>query len=509
MRLKIPIQWAVVLAVAASVLFGRPVPASAQDGPPTPPSPSGPATLDGSVRVASVPFSDTFDSDEAWLPQGAWQFDAQTAYEGGGWRLDAAWRRKESILEYRDLIDLNGTLGAQLMFRQMGMLPSSDLIAVDISLDGGQTWILVDQQIGVEADDWMLHTVDLARFRGQVIRLRLRVSTGIALPADPDAPLRPPAYAIDNLTIQFRLPEEVGPPEGPLLPGTLAGLHLTLGADPGGVLDLIKKLRAAGWTLGTLKGTTGTEDLLNEVAEVSPETVIVYRSLLTPWGQIDCPDPYKDPVSEAQVWMNGLRPYWDKVNADYYEVINECLLSSAGNYAVSFPMEWLVAFSIEAMRIANEQGRCLLLFSFGVGTPEIAEFARLAPAFEYALEHPCQEGRYHGISLHAYGHDQGELVSETDDWLGYRHRRFYAEILRLVPGADRLPVYLTEVGPGNGYEQFSCSTIIRDIIQYTDRLQPDTYIKGFHLWTLGWSALDLTPCLGPLGDALVSYYTTR
>ena len=290
---------------------------------------------------------------------------------------------------------------------------------------------------------------------------------------------------------------------------TLLGLHLLNWASQAQVLGLVKQLVDAGHPMGVLKGLTGAEGTLNEAKRISPQTVIIFRSIIHGFTGGDCPNADNDPIAEAREWVESLQRHWTKVNADYYEVINECLLSSAGNYAVSFPMEWLVAFSIEAMRIANEQGRCLLLFSFGVGTPEIAEFARLAPAFEYALEHPCQEGRYHGISLHAYGHDQGELVSETDDWLGYRHRRFYAEILRLVPGADRLPVYLTEVGPGNGYEQFSCSTIIRDIIQYTDRLQPDTYIKGFHLWTLGWSALDLTPCLGPLGDALVSYYTTR
>src|SRR5690606_36089388 len=178
----------------AMILFALPASTAAQDGPPAArptPAPAGPGSA---ARVVSVPFSDTFETTDTWLPRGAWAFDTQTAYEGGAWRLDAAWRQKESVLEYRGLIDLNGLLGAQLMFRQKGTLPTSDLITVDVSLDGGLSWVLVDQQIGVEADDWALHTVDLARFRGQVIRLRLRVSTGIAMPAEPgDVPL-PPAY---------------------------------------------------------------------------------------------------------------------------------------------------------------------------------------------------------------------------------------------------------------------------------------------------------------------------
>jgi hypothetical protein len=236
--------------------------------------------------------------------------------------------------------------------------------------------------------------------------------------------------------------------------------------------------------------------------------VIVYRSLVTPWGQIDCPDPNKDPVSEAEVWMWGITPYWEGVNADFFEIMNECVFYE-GQYARSFPMQWLVPFSIEAMRIANSMGYCLLLFSFGGGTPEVSEFAQLAPALQYALDNPCQPGRHHGIALHTYSGDPQLLVSESDDWLGYRHRRFFAAILPIVPEAVNLPVYFTETGPGNGYVQFSCADIVRDMIQYTERLKTDSYVKGMHLWTMGWAKVDVGPCLPLLGDALLDYYAGR
>jgi hypothetical protein len=483
----------------------------AQDGPPAlqptptlmPPS--------NSVRVVSLPFSDTFDITDYWLPGGAWQFDTESAYDGTGWFLDGTQRETDSILEYTRIIDLSGSLGAQLIFRQKGSLPGSDLIAVDLSFDGGQSWVMVDQQIGINTD-WEAHAVSLADYRGQFVRLRLRAVTGTAMldvtEEAPDteedtAPLVI-GYWIDNLTIQYKMDDEELV-EGPELPGTMLGLHLNLGADPTTVLNLVKRLRQAGHPMGTIKGTTGTEDLLNEIATVSPETVIVYRSLVTPWGQIDCPDPSKNPVSEAQVWMNGLSEYFDKVQADYYEIMNECVFYE-GLYARSFPMDWLVPFSIEAMRIANTQGRCLLLFSFGGGTPEIHEFAQLVPALQYALEHPCQPGKYHGIALHTYSGDPNTLVSESDDWLGYRYKRFFAAVEPQLPDVVKLPVYFTETGPGNGYVQFSCEDITRDMIQYTDRLKADPYIKGFHVWTMGWGPVDVGPCLPLIGEALLSYY---
>ena len=61
-------------------------------------------------------------------------------------------RSLESILEYQALLDLSGPLGAQLIFRQSGSLPTTDLITIEVSLNGGATWVPIDQQIGIETD---------------------------------------------------------------------------------------------------------------------------------------------------------------------------------------------------------------------------------------------------------------------------------------------------------------------------------------------------------------------
>jgi len=480
---------------------------NAQDGTLTPTLPA--PTLNDPT-VMALPFGDTFDTNCCWQPDGTWHFDPDTAYEGGGWYADGAVRELVSTLAYSMMIDLSGTLSAQVVFRQKASLPASDFVALDLSLDGGQSWIMVDQQIGPQTD-WEQHIVDLTDYRGQVIRLRFRLNTGIAVPAATPVPGETPnsasdgdeaetGYWIDNLAIQYVMvpPVFVLADTGPR---TLMGLHLTLGARSAPVIDLVKRLSAIGWPLGSIKGTTGTEAILNEVKTISPQTVVIYRSLATPLGMRDCPDTSRDPVAEAQIWVTGQQAYWRGVHADYYELMNECLP----------PADWLVAFSIEAMRVAASQGECLLLFSFSTGNPDPAFFDQLTPVYDYALKNPCQAGRYHGIALHAYGYNPTTLVSESGISLGFRHRLFYSYVLSKLPEAIQVPVYLTEAGPGNGSTQFKCADITRDVLQYTQQLEYDPYIRGFEWWNFGSQGqwVDDTDCLPAIGDVLVNYYAAR
>lgn len=493
---------------------------SAQDGTPVP-TPDGTPNGDGEamVQVIGLPFADTFNTDANWLFSGAWRYGIAAGYEGGGWYVDAAQlspqAAMEHTLEYEFPIDMFGQLGALLFFRQRGNLPGSDLIAVDITFDGGETWVMVDHQIGIDAG-WEQRMVDLTLYRGQVLRLRFRVSTGVRLEPDPAAvetPLPPDAepeaiipegYWIDNVSIQYAelipdnlaafIPEIQGP-------HTLMGLHLVVGAKQQPVVDLARRMAELGWPLGTIKGTTDTEDILNAVAAVSPETMIVFRSLLTPWGMRDCPNLHADPVAEAQRWMYGIYPFWGGVNADYYEIMNECLPSA----------EWLVPFSIEAMRIASTLGKCILVFSFPPGHPEVDFWQRLTPVLDYALDNPCGPGRYHGVALHAYGVDTQTLVSQSGLYLGLRHRLLYTQLLMDRPEYARLPVYLTEAGPGDGSTTFPCEDVTRDVILFTQQLEYDPYVRGFHLWNVGpiGQFFDVTACLPMISNALANYYAAK
>jgi hypothetical protein len=481
-----------------------------QDGPPLPP------TVDSAATVVALPFGDPFDDTPTqWKTTGDWRYGRNAGYDGGGWILDAAQSSNESILEYMPYIDLQGTLDAQIMFRQRGHMSLSDLIAVEISLDGGMTWFIVDSQSGLtptidkgnppatgtgEGDDWILREISLADYRNQVIRLRFRVQTGVRLDQERTETF---VYQIDNLSIQYV--EEVPIyPQLVSVPHTLLGLHLIVGAQEGPVLDLVTRLRDAGWPMGTIKGTSGTESLLAKVAKISPETIIVYRSLETPRGMIDCANSFEDPVVEANAWMAGLWPEWEGVPADYFETTNECFP----------PIDWLVPFTIETMRLAAARGYCLLVFSFAAGNPEPYQYDQLKPVYEYALQHPCQPGRRHGIALHVYSGGPDRLLSDSGIWLGLRYRLYYEQLLPELPQATQLPVFFTEAGPGDGRipSPFTCQDITRDMIRYTQQLEETPYIQGFHLWNVGspdFHWVDVTECLPTLGDALINYYSSK
>lgn len=526
---------------------------NAQDGTPSPdpivttPVPTFLPTQDPASVIARVPFTETFDTDQGWEAEGAWRYEPLQGETTGAWFVDSHQRETVSILTYQSSIDLNGVLNARLLYRQNGHLTSSDFVAAEISLDGGATWLLLDMQVGVDAA-WDLQTVDLSKYRGQVVRLRFRVQTGrlpdevdenagyyddtegtykptptptVASPTEsateagadgatvfdvPDAPVVQTVlygdYGIDNLTIQFfEVPQELAMLPLQVYRRTLMGLHLVVGAQGDPVISLAKRLNDIGWPLGTLKGTSGTESILNAVARSSPETVIVYRSLETPWGLVDCPNEHTDPVAEAQRWISGLQPYWDRVDADYYELMNECLPSA----------EWLTSFTIEAMRLAQLYSECLLVFSFPPGNPDPGYYQALWPVYEYALANPCQPGRYHGVALHAYGIERTRLVSETDTSIGLRHRLFYNDLIQSIPQSVYLDVYVTEMGQGDGATPFTCEDIARDVITYTRQLEHDPYVRGFHLWNLGLTQqfVDITECMPVISDALVTYYSAK
>ena len=292
--------------------------------------------------------------------------------------------------------------------------------------------------------------------------------------------------------------------EGRPVKSTAFGLHLITANEGDQVIQLVQQLQANGITLGTIKGLNHTEQLLNDVKRMSPETIVVYRSLLTTTnGLTDCPnwDSTSDFARLARDWINSLTPYWDAVNADYYEIMNECGAS----------WEAQTQFSIEAMKVANEQGRCLLIYSFTAGQPEIEAAEALLPAFEYAANNPCQPGRYHGIAMHASAFDKGLALAEGSEWMTLRHRKLRERIIGRVPKAANLPFFLTEASVGGGGGKMStpsCDMIVPDAVQYSYLLEQDPYVWGFHEWSFGSGTgwWDLSPCLDGIAQVLIDYY---
>jgi hypothetical protein len=162
-----------------------------------------------------LPFSDSFDGGAGWTPSGIWRLDTQTAYGGASWLADLTQRGQISTLTSDGMIVLGGALNPQISFWQKASLAASDVVAVEISLDGGMTWLALDQQVGI-VTDWTLHTVNLTAYRGQNIRLRFRIDT-----TGPAQNVSATGYWVDNLVIQEALPAPT-----PTIPATETPLPL-------------------------------------------------------------------------------------------------------------------------------------------------------------------------------------------------------------------------------------------------------------------------------------------
>ncbi len=286
---------------------------------------------------------------------------------------------------------------------------------------------------------------------------------------------------------------------------TSFGLHLINPTGAAQVMSLVQNLQANGITLGTIKGINGTEQLLNSVKEASPNTIVVYRSLYGGSSKSDCPNFEGTSLAEyptmAEEWLSSLKSTWDGVKADYYEVMNEC----------PGTLEQHTAFSLEVMKLATAQNRCLLLYSFSAGQPQIEEAESMLPVMEYAAQNPCQPGRYHGIAVHNYGEEGDILLSQASEWMALRHRKLYETLIARVPSAVNVPFFITEAGPGGGGGFMNtprCEDVYTDVVQYSYQLEQDPYVWGYHLWSFGAGTVwwDLTLCLDGIGAALIGYY---
>ncbi|NLF18993.1 MAG: hypothetical protein GX595_17320, partial [Lentisphaerae bacterium] len=124
-----------------------------------------------------LPFVDPLDSPTGWLPDGAWQFVPGTGLHGSSaWWAGSTQPTMNSTFTLTTPLDLRLALQPRLSFWQRGSLPAGDLASVELSLDGGLSWLALDLQPALPAE-WTERALDLTAFRGAVVLLRFRLQT--------------------------------------------------------------------------------------------------------------------------------------------------------------------------------------------------------------------------------------------------------------------------------------------------------------------------------------------
>jgi len=248
------------------------------------------------------------------------------------------------------------------------------------------------------------------------------------------------------------------------------------------------------------------QDVWPDVQQFSPQTIVVFRHQprTADGGGLDGPeDAYRgDPVQSARTWMAANLPTWRRNRAHYYAPINEQDAGTLPGYT------WLNAFSLECMRIAEENGFKLALYGFSGGNPRDGEtdldrstledkWRELVPSLQHAKQHG------HILLLHEYGFGSPagnggpatSLRASAPD-LALRYRRSYRFLHRF--NADP-PLVISEASAGVGFNaNFGAALWLADAQWYDGELMRDRVVVGCCLYQLGGDEnfKDVLPALG-------------
>jgi len=248
------------------------------------------------------------------------------------------------------------------------------------------------------------------------------------------------------------------------------------------------------------------QDVWPDVQQFSPTTLVVFRHQNKDprtGGQDGPGDAYVgDPVKSAQRWLAANMPTWRKNRAHYYAPLNEQDAGTLPGYT------WLNLFSLECLRLADEQGFKLALYGFSGGNPRDGvtdldrstledKWRELIPSLQYAKQHG------HILLLHEYGFDSpaandGPRASlrASAPHLALRYRRSYRFLHQF--NADP-PLVISEAGSGvGGFGSLGQAAWLADAVWYDSELVRDRVVLGCCLYQVGGAEniKDALPALG-------------
>jgi hypothetical protein len=304
------------------------------------------------------------------------------------------------------------------------------------------------------------------------------------------------AAMIDDLSPRAYLPliaRGQPPAHGP----SKLGLHTIM---PNNAVGFVQAVHDAGAHVALVKAL-GFFGYVRQVKEISPETVTVGRA-----NCVQAVTPSGDPADAARWVMDEHMPAWgyEKDVVDYWEIQNENDPPSVAGHV------WLAQMYIEALKIAEENGYKLALFSYSTGVPQWHEWEAIVETGVFAR---AKEGG-HILALHEYGWPRAysRWGEPTEDMPAYedrgvltgRYRYLYRDFL--IPRDEVIPLAITESGLDplidlsikvDDYKPY----FVEDMIWYDTRLREDDYVIGATMFTIGsawgWEDYDYEELLWP------------
>lgn len=241
------------------------------------------------------------------------------------------------------------------------------------------------------------------------------------------------------------------------------GLHYAISPNRENVLSMAKRLHENGTPIPMMT-VINDGGLAASIAQYIP--TVVFRSVLN--ADNECPADHSEHGGWTWVDERVGRMFHNADNAAiYYQFCNECGFNPGDS-----------DFYIGVMKACEAHGRKAAILGYQVGVPEIADWARLTPALQYA-----KRGG-HIVCLHAYGSKDNPDAGVSDprgiEWYGLRYRQFYNSV-----GEDARPMLaLGEVGTFNARNP-NMGAVLADMKAFNALISQDSYVLGAAYWTVG------------------------
>jgi hypothetical protein len=243
-------------------------------------------------------------------------------------------------------------------------------------------------------------------------------------------------------------------------------------------------------------------DVWHDVKAAAPQTCFVGRVYSESEPNFNRPD--LDPVAAAHDHCGRILPWAQRMGRTYtyWQGVNEPIFHSGD------AMKRYAQFEAERARIMNDEGFRVVVGSFSVGTPELAQWQSFLPALEAALQ-------YRGaLALHEYA---WPTLDHQAPWYLLRHRKVYqgepSHNWQGLPAHLRgLPLLITECGLDGLLERPDeprgwrvrydnrPEPYLQELAWYNTELSQDPYVEGAALYCCGaadwrWKSYDIWPDL--------------